>query len=244
MGGGYAAGLVNTLAGGGSMISLPILLLLGLDASTANGTNRIAILLQNVVGSWRYSRKGAGRSRLALTLAIPACLGAALGARLAIKIDQEIFRLVLGCVFAAMIPVLLARPKRWLEGAEVATNPTSRTGPGTWLLFFGLGVYGGFLQAGIGIFILCALVLGTGHNLLNANAIKVLLIAIYTAVALAFFIGAGQVDWSIGLALACGNMAGAWTGVHLATTRGTLWLHRFLLVIVTTSAIWLISTSI
>ncbi len=88
------------------MISLPVLMLLGLDASTANGTNRIAILLQNVVGSWRFSRKGAGHPRLAIALAIPACLGAVLGAYLAVEIDKDLFRLVLGIAFAAMVPVL------------------------------------------------------------------------------------------------------------------------------------------
>ena len=100
--------------------------------------------------------------------------------------------------------------------------------------------YGGFLQAGIGIFLLAALVLGVGTDLLEGNALKVMVVGIYTAVALMLFVGWNQVHWEIGLALALGNMIGATIGVHLATTRGTVWLHRVLVVIIAASAGWLL----
>ena len=238
--GGFFAGVMNTVAGGGSMVTLPILLFLGLDIHTANGTNRIAILLQNVVGSWQFHRKGIGRPKKALLLAVPACLGSLVGAYLARQIDPQLFRLILGLIFLGMLPVLLADPKRWIEAKIQPITSSDRPSHKLSLLFFGLGIYGGFLQAGIGVFLLAALVLGAGTDLLEGNALKVMVVGLYTAVALILFVGWNQVHWEIGLVLALGNMSGAAIGVHLATTRGTVWLHRALITIVAGSAIWLI----
>ncbi len=223
---GIFAGFINTLAGSGSLITLPLLIALGLPANVANGTNRIAILLQNVVGvsSFRYQKILDFRS--SVKLVIPAVIGSVLGAFIAVDINEEIMRKTIGGLLLFMFFVILWKPSRWLREQQ-GKSPLPY-----WIraiIFFVIGIYGGFIQAGVGVFLLSGLVLGAGYDLVKANAVKVLIILIYTAFALSVFILNDQVNYSYGLILAAGNMTGAFLGARVAVKWGPKFVRYLLL---------------
>lgn len=219
--GGVAAGFVNTLAGGGSFLTLPLLVFAGLDASVANGTNRVAVLLQSLVASWAFGRRGLlPGARQTAALVLPALAGAALGAWLAIEIPEPVLRGLIGAVLLAAIPVVLHPEGGSGRDAVVPPRAPRRCGAGLALLLFLCGFYGGFLQAGVGFLLLATLVPIGGLDLVRANAVKVLLIALYTVTALPLFVASGQVHLLAGLLLGAGNMIGAHIGARLAVRAG------------------------
>jgi len=235
IGAGLAAGFINTLAGSGSAVTLPVLILLGLPANVANGTNRVAIVLQNVAGVTAFRRRGVLDVRGAAMLSVPAVLGSVLGAQVAVNLNEELMRRVIGALMLVMLVVIVVRPKRWLQG-----EMEEMTGQPNWkqlLLFFAIGVYGGFIQVGVGIFLLSGLVLGLGYDLVRANAVKVAIVLCSAVAALWVFVSNGQVEWGVGLILAIGNVIGAWMGARVAVERGAVWVRRLLIVIVVFSAI-------
>lgn len=232
VGAGFACGFINTLAGSGSLITLPLLIFLGLPANVANGTNRVAILLQNVVGTGSFHHQKMLDWRGGLALGIPAVVGSAIGAQIAVNLDEITMRRSIGALMIVMLIVILLRPQRWLEGQPEA----KRSGWKQWLIFFGIGIYGGFIQAGVGIFLLAGLVLSAGYDLVRANAIKALIIACFTLSALAVFVLNGQVEWGIGLIMAIGSMLGAWVGARVAVKRGAVFVRWLLIAVVLVSA--------
>ena len=235
---GFGAGYINTLAGSGSLLTLPLLIFLGLPAPVANGTNRVAILLQNVVGVTSFHRRGVLDAKAGAWLAIPAIAGSVIGARLAVEIDESVMRTTIGVLMLVMAVVILVRPKRWLEGRE----DRQRSGFGwvQFVVFFAIGVYGGFIQAGVGVFLLAGLVLGAGLDLVRANAVKVFVVLCFTVFALGVFVLHDQVRWDLGLVLALGNMAGAYVGARMAVERGVAFVRWVLVAVVVASGIALI----
>lgn len=235
---GFAAGIINTIAGSGSLITLPLLIFLGLPAGVANGTNRVGILLQNVVGTATYQHKGVLDSRGAIWLSLSAILGAMIGAQIAVDLDEELLRRSIGIVMVLMLFVVLLRPERWLNGVfEVLEGLPSWQAH---LSMFFIGIYGGFIQAGVGAFLLGVLVLVVGYDLVRANAVKVLIVMIFTIFALAVFVRNGQVDWGIGLVLASGNMLGAWMAARMAVDKGAAWVRKILIGTIAVSAIYML----
>ncbi len=235
---GFGAGYINTLAGSGSLLTLPLLIFLGLPAPVANGTNRVAILLQNVVGVTSFHRRKVLDVRAGAWLALPAIAGAIAGARIAVEIDESVLRATIGVLMLVMAGVILLRPKRWLEGRK-----DRHQGRPSWLqvlTFFAIGVYGGFIQAGVGIFLLAGLVLGSGFDLVRANAVKVFIVLCFTAFALVVFFLHGQVRWDLGLVLAVGNMGGAWVAARMAVERGVEFVRWVLVVVVVISGLALL----
>ncbi|MGC9341639.1 MAG: sulfite exporter TauE/SafE family protein [Bacteroidales bacterium] len=230
---GIFAGFINTLAGSGSLITLPLLIGLGLPANVANGTNRIAILLQNVVGVSSFKKQKVLDFRSSVKLVIPAVIGSVIGAMIAVDINEEIMRKTIGGLLLFMFFVILWKPSRWLrEQQGKAPLPY-------WLraiVFFFIGMYGGFIQAGVGFFLLSGLVLGAGYDLVRANAVKVLIILVYTAFALAVFIYNDQVNYTYGFILAAGNMIGAFLGAKVAVKWGPKFVRYLLLVTVIVAA--------
>jgi len=234
IGAGFACGFINTVAGSGSLITLPLLIWLGLPANVANGTNRVAILLQNIVGVSSFHQQKVLDLRGGLILAVPAVVGALIGARIAVDLDEELMRKTIGVLMAVMLVVLLVRPKRWLIGRPEQAGHR----PGVWqfVIFFGIGMYGGFIQAGVGIFLLAGLVLSAGYDLVRANAVKVLIILCFTAPALVVFVMHDQVRWGVGLLLAVGNMGGAWIASRVAVKRGANFVRWLLIAVVVIAA--------
>ncbi len=236
---GFLAGFINTLAGSGSLVSLPMLIFAGLPATLANGTNRVAILLQNIVAVRGYRSQGMLDWRQALWLSAPAALGAIAGAHIAVRLPEETMRRAIGAIMVLMLFVLVVNPKRWILGKPGQIR--ARPGMGELLLFFFIGIYGGFIQAGVGVFLLAGLVLGAGFDIVRANAIKVFIILFFTVPALAIFLINSQVSWGWGLLLAVGNMSGAWVGTRFAARKGAAtWVHRLLILVVIYSAVRLL----
>ncbi|MGH7621404.1 MAG: sulfite exporter TauE/SafE family protein [Gemmatimonadaceae bacterium] len=230
---GFAAGFINTLAGSGSLITLPVLILLGLPANVANGTNRVGVLLQNAVAVATFRRRGVLETAGAWKLVLPAVAGSVLGAALAVDLDEALLRRIIGALMLAMLAVMLLKPERWLD--EHRAGRPARL----WVevpLLFAVGVYGGFIQAGVGIFLIAGLVLAAGFNVLRANALKNLVNLVVTAAALVVFVINHQVDWRVGLALALGQGAGAWVAARMAVKRGAPFVRWAVIAIVVLSA--------
>jgi uncharacterized membrane protein YfcA len=232
---GFAAGVINTLAGNGSAITLPLLIFMGLPATVANGTNRIGVLVQTLTSTATYHQRQAMPWSASLALIGPTALGGLLGARIAVNLDETQMRLAIGGMLVLTFFLILLRPERWLRGrAGGALRPR-------WfhlLLFFAIGLYGGFIQAGVGIFLLVALVLGLGHDLVKSNAIKSFLVLALNILAFIVFVRNGQVDWVLGAIIAVGQMVGGWAAAHVATRSwAQVWVYRLLLVVVLVSAV-------
>ncbi len=210
------AGVINTMAGGGSLLVLPVLIALGLPPSMANGTIRVGVVVQNLAAAITFYRRGFRAHGLALRLVLPMVAGAAVGTWLATRLPDDSLRVVFGIMLAAWAVVLVLRPGRFVRAPDQPRAP----GPLTWLFAALIGLYGGFLQAGVGFPMLALLVLYLGHQAVEANAVKVLLILAYTTVSLPMFAIAGQVAWREGLALAAGAMLGGWLGTRLQIKAG------------------------
>ncbi|NNK48276.1 MAG: sulfite exporter TauE/SafE family protein [Gemmatimonadetes bacterium] len=242
---GAAAGTINVLAGGGSFISLPLLIFLGLPPTVANGTNRIAILLQNAGAVWSFNRHGVMDWSWIRRAAVPALAGAGLGTWAAIRIGDASFQRILATLMVVFAVVILLDPLRnriqRVAGAVVDPAPggaaQSRvSGVAFSILFFGVGVYGGFVQAGVGFFILAVAMLA-GLDLVKGNALKVLVVLVFTPLALVLFSFAGKVDWGMGTALAGGNLLGGLAGTHLTVLKGHAWVKRVVVVMIVVFAL-------
>ncbi|MBE8539218.1 sulfite exporter TauE/SafE family protein [Geoglobus acetivorans] len=234
---GILSGFINTLAGSGSLITLPLLIFLGLPANVANGTNRVAILLQSLVGMRGFQSHGFLDPKSSVRFAVPAMIGAVLGAQIAVDLNEELMRRVIGAIMVLMLVIMLLNPKRWVEGGK-ERHRIAFLEP---VVYFLTGIYGGFIQAGVGIFLISALVLISGMDILRANAIKVFVTLLLTLPALAVFMFNGQVVWTVGAILALGSMAGAYFGVKFASKKGAaVWVHRLLVAIVLVSSMKLL----
>jgi uncharacterized membrane protein YfcA len=234
---GILAGFINTLAGSGSLITLPMLIFLGLPANIANATNRVGVLLQNVVAVATFRKHGALQADGNTAILIASVVGSWVGAVLAVDLDEVLMRRIIGALMIVMLIVMLVKPERWIAAARPRQ-------PKLWLelpLFFLLGIYGGFIQAGVGIFLLGALVLGAGFNLVTANGIKNLIVLIVTAVALAIFIWHDHVRWTLGLLLGAGQAVGAWLAARMAVKRGAEFVRWVVIAMVLFSAVALFS---
>jgi uncharacterized membrane protein YfcA len=231
---GFAAGFINTLAGSGSLLTLPLLILLGLPANVANGTNRVGVVLQNIVAVATFRRRGALPLAGSWKLIVPSVLGAVVGAELAVDLDEQLLRQTIGVLLLVLLVVMLLNPERWIAARVAPREPRLLVEVP---LFFAIGIYGGFIQVSVGLFLLAGLVLGAGYNLVGANAMKNLIVLVFTAAALVVFVVNGQVEWTLGLLLGAGQAAGAWTAAHFAVKRGAAFVRWSVVVIAVGSAV-------
>lgn len=232
---GLFAGFVNTLAGSGSLITLPLLMFLGLPANIANGTNRIGVLVQSIVSSLSFRQQKLYSAREGIWMTIPAVAGSLLGSLLAIRINERMMELLIGGLLIFMFFIILYKPEQWVRSHALSITPKRRW----WVsvIFFFIGIYGGFIQAGVGFFLLAALVLGAGLGLTESNAHKVLIVAAMTAIALTVFIISGQVNYLYGIILAAGQGVGAWLASRVAVSWGPKVVRIILLVAIMASAL-------
>ncbi len=234
---GVVAGIINTLAAGGSLLVLPVLMALGLPPNMANGTNRIAIFLQNVVGVRQFHKEKVMDFPAGFRVGLPAVAGAIAGAFIAVSLKDHVMKLAIAGVMIVVFFLMLLKPNRWINSHE-SYPPIPY-----WvqvIVFFFVGVYGGFIQAGVGFFLLTSLVLGSGYELLKANALKLFVILLYTPVALLIFFLNKDVNLTIGLVLAVGNMTGAWIGAKIAVKGGAALIRYVVLVAILAAAAKLI----
>lgn len=215
---GVVASILNVIAGGGSFLTLPILIFLGVPSVVANGTNRVGVLMQNVSAIWGFHSARVLDWRWALTVSIPALAGAAVGTWAALYVGDELFRRILAIVMVVVTIATLFAPDPAPGGAARSSR--------SWVVTAGfllVGIYGGFLQAGVG-FLVLAITTWSGMDLVRGNAIKVVSVMLLTILSLAIFAISGSIHWPMGIALAIGNTIGGLIGVRLAVTKGHRWL--------------------
>jgi uncharacterized membrane protein YfcA len=238
---GLIAGTLNVIAGGGSLLSLPVMIFLGLPPTVANGTNRVAILIQNIGASWSFHRRGLVSRDWLLIAVPPALVGAIIGTIAAVQIGE--------LEFQRLLAVILVLASVWSIWNPIELQPEGNAplpqGARRWAFvaaFFLIGAYGGFIQAGIG-FILLAATSAAGFNMIRGNALKVTVVLAFTPLALVLFAWNGKVDWAMGFALAAGNFLGGLAGVHLQVLKGHKWVQGVVTVVIIIFAIRLLFAS-
>lgn len=234
VGSGVVVGFINTLAGGGTIISLSVFMLLGLPPVTANGTHRIAATFQTLTSSVTFVRKRVLNLRQGLLLSIPIVVGSLIGALIAVKIDQKLFKHLIAVVMLLMLVFVVWKPQLWLKGKMMGSVAILR-----WWhygLFFAIGIYGGFVHVGVGYLLIIAGVLGLGLDLVRSNALKVFVVFVYTPLTLLVFLWKGQACWSFGLTHALGNVAGAWLAARYAVEWGANFVRWVIVVVIVLSS--------
>lgn len=234
---GVVSGFLNVLAGGGSLLTLPLLIFLGLPATVANATNRVGVLCQNLFAVGIFRRHDVLPLKVALLCTAPALVGSWLGALWAVEVDERLFQRLLAGVMVGVLVIILIDPAKRLKGREQHFTPLRLAV--LLISFFFIGIYGGFVQAGVGFLILPALLIH-GYDLVRGNAIKIFVILAFTVPALAVFIWHGQVNWLLGLVLAAGNASGGWLASRIAVRKGHDWIKRVVTVTVLVMALKLL----
>ena len=203
---GFVSGAINTVAGGGSLLTLPILIFMGLPPSVANGTNRIQLIFAQFFAVYGYKSKGLFDYKLSIWLAFSAILGSIIGARIAVEVPEEFFKKILSIIMIlVMINIFFKKNKKVDE--KITSLKKQKL---SILLFFFIGLYGGFIHAGVGflmILILCGI---NGFSITKANSIKVFVALFFTLFALFIFILENKINIKYGIYLAIGSSLGGW----------------------------------
>ena len=236
---GIFVGFINTLAGGGTIISMSLFLLLGLHPVVANGTNRIPVILQNLVSAFNFYRDKKLNSKdvkKAVYYTIPVALGSLLGSKLNIVIcNVAFFNIFFVVIMAVMLLLMFLQPDKWLKGN--VNKIDSRISMLHLLFCFLTGVYAGFIHIGMGYFLLAILVLMDGFDLLRANAIKSFIVLFYAPISLIFFIYAGKINYEYGFIHAIGNMIGAYIASKWAVNWGMNFIRWVIVIFITISSL-------
>ena len=231
---GVLVGFINTLAGGGSVISLSILIMLGLPATVANGTNRIAIGLQNLAAVSSFKQQKVLEWKKSVYLAIPTLFGSLVGAEIAVDINEKVFEVAIGVIMLIMLIFILFKPQNYIYGrAEIREKKLHWK---NYVIFFFVGIYAGFIHMGVGYFLLAGIVLGAGYDLVKSNAIKVLIILLYTPFTLIIFFINQEISWKYGVILGIGSMIGALIASRMAVKKGVNFVKWVIVIVVLITA--------
>lgn len=233
---GIASGFINTMAGGGSMLTLPALMLLGLPANVANGTNRLSVVAQSLSGVLAFHKARKLHTEAVLPTVVPAVLGAIGGAAAAAIAPPEVLEPVLLGTMIAVALVMLVRPKLVTASEEEEPRSAWRHAP-SWLGLFGAGLYGGFVQAGVGFVLLAVLGGLLRYDAVRANALKLVCTLVFTLPALGIFVLADQVSWVPASLLAVGTVIGSQLGVRFAVKAGGRVLHAIVVLAVVATCV-------
>jgi uncharacterized membrane protein YfcA len=227
---GFLTGVVNTFAGSGTVISYSLFMFLGLPVSHANGTVRMGVILQTLAAAINFNRKKVLDVKKGLLLGIPITLGSILGAQIAVSIDKDIFEKIVAIVLILMLFFLFKNPDKWIkEKKEISSkNPTKWH----YLIYFLIGIYGGFIHMGVGIFLLAALVLISGYDLVKANALKIFTVFLYSPFVLIVFMLNGHIDYAMGLFSSIGNLIGGIIASYFAIKQGANFVRGILIVVI------------
>ena len=227
---GVLAGVINVMAGGGSSIVLPVLIFLGIDPTVANGTNRVAILFQNFFGTLSFRKEGIADVRTGVKLAVFTLPGVLIGAFAAVRIGDELFEKILAVILifvCASFFLNIDSFRKLLGGRDESGQK--------WILYPALvliGFYGGFIQVGVGLFIMAALYHLMGAPLAKVNAHKVIVVLLYTIPVILIFFLSGNINWFIGICLAAGNSVGGWFGATFSVRGGEKYVRAALVIAV------------
>ena len=227
---GFICGIFNAMAGGGAVFTVPILItIFGLPSTVANGTNRIGILVQNFFATLGFAQKKVFDFKSASLLSIPAVIGAIIGSILATKISDLFFNKVIAIVMVFVVIMIFFKPQKKVEVIE--KKSTIRTAA-LYIAFFFVGLYGGFVQIGVGLIILSVTTFIADIRLVQGNSYKVFIFGVYTLASTIIFGIGGKIDWPIGLVLAVGSGLGGWVGSQLAVAGGDKWIKIIMTIMV------------
>jgi uncharacterized membrane protein YfcA len=201
---------------------------LGLPVHEANGTNRVAIIMQNLSSTAIFTRRGLLDWQSGIRLAIPTILGSVVGSQIAATIDETIFRICLAVVMVAVLIFTIFGNRMFRQrGGEIP-----RVGALHWVVFFLIGVYGGYIYVGSGYLVLLAALGMLGQDMVGANVLKNFVLLLAIPFSLAVFIVNGDVNWTYGLIHGVGNMAGAFLASRYAIGWGMKFLRWFMVAVV------------
>lgn len=232
---GVIASFLNVTSGGGSLVSLPVLIFLGLPAPIANASNRLGIIGQNIFAVAGFRSKGVHAWPYSLYIAISAFFGAIIGAKISVDLDIELFNRIIAIIMIVVVLLTVFKP---IKSGQIQIERTDKKSTliGFFTFFF-VGIYGGFIQAGVGFIMIVALTNINGFSLVKTNSAKVFVALIYTLSAVGVFIYEDAINWEYGLTLAVGNAIGGWLASRWSVQKGDVWIKRILVVTVTALAI-------
>ncbi|MBN2669867.1 MAG: sulfite exporter TauE/SafE family protein [Bacteroidales bacterium] len=227
---GFMVGFINTLAGSGTVITYSVFMALGLPASYANGTIRVGVIMQTLSASLMFKKNSVLEIKQGLILGVPIVIGSILGAQVAVEIEKQIFEYIVGAVMLLMIVLLFVKPDKWIAGKAESSK---RKNPWVqFLIYLSIGFYGGFIHIGVGIFLIAALVLFSGYDLLRANALKVFTVLLYSPFALFVYMYNDHIHYGMALISSIGNVFGGIVASKIAIKKGSRFIHWFLIVVV------------
>lgn len=233
---GFVAAFLNTVGGGGSLFSVPILTFMGLPITSANATSRVAILFQNISAVGGFRSKGVELPwPYSLYLGLSSLGGGLIGALLASRIQDEIFNRIFVFVMILSVALIVYDPFR-SGGAERMNSKSQVIGS---ISFFFIGIYGGFVQAGIGFLVIAVLTMVNNLSLVKSNYVKVFSAIVYTAVSVIVFAIEGKIVWVTGLVLAVGHALGGWYASRWSVAKGEVWIRRVMIVSIIGMAVYL-----
>jgi uncharacterized protein len=220
---GIASGIMNVFAGGGSSLTLPALIFLGLDTTVANGTNRIAIIFQNISAVYAFRKENYHEFPLSFKFSLITLPGAVVGALVALRIEDALFEKILGIIMIAIVITMIVPQKKIkvIEGDKL-TLPV-------FLLLLFIGFYGGFIQVGVGFLIMAALHYMMRMNLVRVNMHKVFIILIFIIPTFFIFLIDGKINFFWGIVLAAGNALGAWWAAKYSVKKGEKVIRMFMI---------------
>lgn len=232
---GFCAAFLNTIGGGGSLFTVPILTFLGMPITFANATSRVAILSQNIFAVFGFASKKVDLpKKYSMWLAITSVIGGFIGSTLASTINDEIFSKLFVVVMLISLALVIFDPFK-SKNAEEKMSP-GRQAIGAFIFFF-IGIYGGFVQAGIGFLVIGTLTLVNNMPLVKVNYIKVFVAILYTAISVVVFALEGKIVWTTGLILAIGHALGGWYASRWSVKAGEVWIKRIMIISVLAMAI-------
>ncbi len=231
---GFLAAFLNTVGGGGSLFSVPILTFIGLPITIANATSRVAILFQNIFAVGGFKSKGVELPwPYAIYLGLASLGGGVIGSLLASRMSDEMFKKIFVAVMILSVGLVLYDPFK-SKGEEKLSGRRQWVGA---FFFLFIGVYGGFVQAGIGFLVIAVLSLVNNLSLVKSNYVKVFAAIVYTGVSVIVFAWQGKIDWFIGLILAIGHALGGWYASRWSVKAGEVWIKRIMIISVLGMAI-------
>lgn len=234
---GIIVGFINTLSAGGTAISIALYLAIGLPPAEANATNRIGVLLQSSFAATMFVRKGYLRQINILPSVVFAMLGALTGSILSLVLPGIVFSYAMGASLLVMIYFLFSSPKAFKE--DNLEKLYGKRGLVHYLVFFLIGIYGGFVQVGTGFFLMAAGTMLLGCNIIRTNAIKSFVMTLYTIVAIFVFMQHGSINWQYGLLHSVGTLVGSYIATRLAFKKGAGFIRWIVIIVIVFTSLYL-----